>query len=71
MSGCCTKRACVSPEGGFLPGPKDGIWALWNQARLPRPWTSLSGEAGGVATITGSEAWPCPTQAQPALPAGK
>ena len=43
--GCCTKPACVSPE-----------WAALSQALAHRPQTSLSGEAGGVATATGFQA---------------
>lgn len=34
----------MSPEWAALSRAfRDGPWALWSQARLPRPWTSLSG----------------------------
>lgn len=59
--GCCTKPACVSPE-----------WAALSQALAHRPRTSLSGEAGGVATATGFRptSWPLPAQA-PHPPGGE
>lgn len=66
--GCCTKQACVSPEWVALSWVlTHRTWALWNQARLPRPWTSPSGEAGGVASywVRGQRPVLCPTQALP------
>ena len=70
--GGCTKQACMFPEWAALSWALiDRTLPLGSQNRLPRP-TSLSGEAGGVATVTGSqqesEGDPPPVPGLPNLP---
>lgn len=50
--GVAQSQPCVYPECGFILSANRRTWALQNQAGLPRPWTCLSGETGGVATAT-------------------